>query len=864
MLLAVLSSASAQLSFEATSEYGKLWDITYDAKIPNKLYARTLVNHIMVSIDNGSTWNIMYTFPHSGTYLSQLKLLPGGKALAFTAINNPDPQKNALYILDLATNTIRQHFVTPNYDYDLRPWVSSYDVYDSAAQTVLMNTSYMSDNKPFTEVYYTKDGGTNWKMIYYSGDYNTVQILNGVISPDNPAKIFLSRGFGAQGEWGGLFISEDAGDTWTEHLSGIPIGPVEFNPRNAKDIFVGTSIAAGVAPEALYHSLDDGKSFTEVPVSWADETLNNINVIQYDPVDSNIVWMMDENEMLKSTDKGKTWKSTVFEPNSTVFLSATSISINPHNNNQLFITSDAWPQYSADGGKTLTQVKNPFYLTSRVALAEYTNGKMLFYSSQGGYLSEDLATRKTKAYNIQPPYMFNTRELTVIPDETVPGRLFVFKPSDGYVSSSEFYYSNDYGATLYPLPTEYYSTGMKFIRKDTESDSHYWITFSYGNSYSSLFILDIGDLANPVVTPVIPPEDGIFQSALVNGQHVYLSSFNKLFLSEDGGLSWTLQGGGLEVLTDDYDVIWDIQVNPFNKDEMAIVTTQGVFLKKVGSNNWSHILVENDLRKIAFSDAVNGHMMTASYASETSESRIMFSTDSGEKWSTVNAPMLGYLQCTASMDIKFYTDHADIYFATADLGIVKYQLNNILQPQLQFLHSFDGYLRSGDAQLIWKTHHEAGLHNYQLERSTNNIDFSLINTQSATNSDGVFSYSYDDLEFSSLAASYGNVYYRLKLLSNDSSFAYSDTVKLSARDMYIFPVPAGNTINLRVEGVTEPAQYKVLLVDLLGRQYNIQRYNISPGTTTINMPISRLASGMYIMQVEIRPGEIRKFKFIKQ
>ena len=128
----------------------------------------------------------------------------------------------------------------------------------------------------------------------------------------------------------------------------------------------------------------------------------------------------------------------------------------------------------------------------------------------------------------------------------------------------------------------------------------------------------------------------------------------------------------------------------------------------------------------------------------------------------------------------------------------------------------------------------------------------------------MFSYNYDDLDFSPLAASYGNVYYRLKLLSNDSSFAYSDTVKLSAKDMYIFPVPAGNTINLHVQGLTEPAQYRILLVDLLGRQYSIQRYNIPAGSTTINMPISRLASGMYIMQVEIRPGEIRKFKFIKQ
>ena len=59
----------------------------------------------------------------------------------------------------------------------------------------------------------------------------------------------------------------------------------------------------------------------------------------------------------------------------------------------------------------------------------------------------------------------------------------------------------------------------------------------------------------------------------------------------------------------------------------------------------------------------------------------------------------------------------------------------------------------------------------------------------------------------------------------------------------------------------QPQQINSLLVLLDTLR---QRYNIPAGSTTINMPISRLASGMYIMQVEIRPGEIRNFKFIKQ
>jgi hypothetical protein len=81
--------------------------------------------------------------------------------------------------------------------------------------------------------------------------------------------------------------------------------------------------------------------------------------------------------------------------------------------------------------------------------------------------------------------------------------------------------------------------------------------------------------------------------------------------------------------------------------------------------------------------------------------------------------------------------------------------------------------------------------------------------------------------------------------------------------MYIYPVPATDIINLHVQGITEPAKYRVLLVDASGRQYSIQSYNIPTGSTTISMPITQLVSGVYILLVESRSGEVKKFKFLK-
>lgn len=864
LLLTFFISARGQLAFETSGEYGRLADITYDEKIPDKLYALTLGNHIMVSTNNGGTWSILYSFPRDLAFLSGLKLLPGGKALSFVAGFNAEGELNGLYIFDLESNSIRQHFIMPNLD--LNPSIVSYNIYDAAAEIILLNTSYSLNWLPFTEVYYTKDNGQKWKLIYFSDNYKTVQINNTAIAPNDPSTLFLARGLGARGDDGGLFISTNEGTTWKRRLDSIPLTPIAFNPENPQEFFTGTAISFGKKPEALYHTVDGGSTFEQIPVKWEDHILNNINIIQYDRSNPKIIWMLEENEILKSTDGGKTWASAAFSDESSVYRFGTSITINPQNSSQLAITSDAWPQISGDGGKTFTQIKNPFCLTSMVALGNYI---WLYYASQGGYLSKDLATQRTKAYQIQPPYMMYMHEanMNTFPDTTINGRLFLFKRSDGFFYPAQLQYSNDDGNTVFRLPTEDYATGLKFIRKDPDSRQRYWLAYSFYNAYSTVFILD---MTNPAITftPVEMPGFGLVNAVQVipgsNGNTVYMTIGSKVYLSEDRGLTWNEKNKGLDMLEEDVDMIYDMQVNPFHPQSIAIVTTQGIFQTTDGGNNWLLINAATDLRKIAFSNIVDGHIIASAYTSMYSESRITFSTNGGSSWTNIPAAALNYLSCTSSMDFKFYTDHADIYFATADLGIVKYQLNNLLNPQLLFLTSFTGYLRGKNAQLEWKTKNEEGLLNYQLERSTNNRDFQLINTQPATNSNGTFSYEYEDREFDALAAQYGNIYYRLKLVSLDNSFAYSDTVQLTARDMYIFPVPASDNIHLHVQGVTTPAKYKILLVDAIGRQYNVQSHNIPTGVTTITMPVKHLANGTYFMLVETRPGTIRKFKFVKQ
>lgn len=864
--LLFLSANAQQFSYEATGDHGKLWDVTQDPSVPERLYALSHLNHVMVSNDRGKNWEIFYSFESSRTRIASFKLLPGNKSFSFVAINAPDMSMSGLYVVDIETKAIIRHYITP--DQYLGAWVASYDIYDPEGKVAVINTQYKEGfTLVITEVYFTKDGGENMSGIYYSRENQSVHINNSFFHPDDPKKIYLARSLGSEGVNGGLFISSDEGSTWREELAGKgALSAVAFNPKDHKEFFIGSFINFGAAPQGLFHTLDSGKTFEQVPVTFTNQTLNNIVQIVYDPGNNRNLWMTDENEILKSTDGGAHWTSTTFQPRSAVYYYGTSLLINPKNSNDLLVFSDAWPQHSTDGGKTFTQLKLPFCPASSVALGSNGNNRQLYYSVLGGYISKNLTTSKSDAYNIQPYDLVNVREMQVIPDTTVPGRIFLFRPTDDFLNPAELFYSDDLGATLHQLPSEQYATGLGFIQRDPNNKDRYWVSYSYYSSFSTLFRVDFSDASNPEAIPVPLTFDGLLTAAFVphdnSGQTLYVSAGNKVHLSQDGGATWGEKIQGLE-LTEGYDMIWDLKANPFDEKTMAVATTQGIFQTTDGGDQWTLSLSDADMRKVTYSNAVNGHIIATSFSSNYSDTRLAFSTNKGAKWSNVSADMLAYISCGSSIDFKFYEDRADVYFATPDLGVVKYQLNNLLSPQLLFLTSFTGSLQRGNAFLEWRTRNEEGLLHYELERSTNNKDFSLINTQQATNSNGSFYYKYEDLDFPGLAANFGNVYYRLKLVSEDNSFAYSDTVKLTARDMYIYPVPASDVINLHVQGVTEAAKYRILLVDVSGRQYSIQQYSVPTGQTTITMPITRLASGMYIMLVETRPGDIRKFKFIK-
>src|SRR5690606_14510200 len=417
-----------QLEVTGSIDFGRIFDVTYDANVPNKIYAVTMGNHIVVSEDNGASWDILYSLLiGQGASIKDLKLSPDATALTFSAYLQNSPS-NEIMVYDIASATITKTFPLPNQSDNA--YVSSYDFYDGNMDVLLVDTNYQVGISTEGKTFYTSDGGANWSQIYYTNENDTVFLNDVAISPNDPQKIFLTRGNGSTSIDGGLFVSEDAGQNWEEKLPGIILDPITFDPTNGQNILMGTGISFGSTVENLYKSTDGGDSFTIVPITWTEGILDCINVIRFNENNPSQIIILEENEIVISEDGGTTWENFVYlDENPESYYYGLNASYNPQNSNEIFISSNYYPMFSANGGETLAWSKSP-YFSSTGNMDLYLDGTNanLYYGVQFGYVHRDLNTGVDTPYDIVPLNIFsNDPGQTQYADKVTPNRIYTFK-----------------------------------------------------------------------------------------------------------------------------------------------------------------------------------------------------------------------------------------------------------------------------------------------------------------------------------------------------------------------------------------------------------------------------------------------------
>ena len=215
-------------------------------------------------------------------------------------------------------------------------------------------------------IYRTVDGGKTWERVLYK-DENTgaVQVT---IDPKNSNIIYADLWAGRQGPWengewngaeSGLYKSTDGGTTWNQLTKGLPsakqgLGRIGFciAPTNTNRLYA--TVDAGEYG-GIYKSDDAGDSWMLIN---KDERLwgrgDDFAEVKADPLNADIVYTAGV-VVWKSVDGAKTWSGFRGAPGGDDYH---RIWINPHNPDIILLAADQGAIITVNGGLTFSSWYN--------------------------------------------------------------------------------------------------------------------------------------------------------------------------------------------------------------------------------------------------------------------------------------------------------------------------------------------------------------------------------------------------------------------------------------------------------------------------------------------------------------------------
>lgn len=668
---------SAQLSFEADKAYGQLFDVTYSKTQQNVIYALTLTNHIVTSTDGGQTWRVLYADSMEDyAILKNLKLINNGTTLSFN-VRAEGTYYNKVVLFDLATESVVKTFSPPNsYEFDIL--IESYDISETNNDVLLMHTTYTLDGAYTHKVFYTSNGGDEWSTVYYSVENDNVAINNVSISPDDDAKLFLMRGGSTSREIGGLFVSEDAGQTWENKIPGNTYAPIAFNPNDADDILLGTSYGYDTHVENLYRSSDGGDTWAIVPITWTTMSYDNINVITFNPNNSNEIIVLEENEIVVSTDNGATWTNHVYtEIDPEAYYYGLHASYNPFVANELLITTNFYPFLSTDGGVTLNKLENPFVNSSgTIAAYNSVEGSHLYYGLRSGFIHMDLNADASESFNLQSLTQGFGSAMKVFADPVVSGRVFTNSRS---VNTSYISVSSEHGGDSRLVASSMFFLILEDVSTSVTNPDISWI--STGLNLRKIDLSDMDNITEEVIT--VPQPGDMVNAVQVDSENpatLFITQGVHFYKSTDEGVTWTLSNEGLRDLGFGDHLILDIEQNPLNANQLLLASTNGIYLSEDKGDTW--VLISNEFTSnVAFSTENDQTIVGVTHYSDgfnfplpVAKAKIVVSTDLGSSWTEITPEMLRY-PFTETSAFVFSEDLVSVYMGVQDLGLMKYDID---------------------------------------------------------------------------------------------------------------------------------------------------------------------------------------------
>ncbi len=190
--------------------------------------------------------------------------------------------------------------------------------------------------------------------------------------------------------------------------------------------------------------------------------------------------------------------------------------------------------------------------------------------------------------------------------------------------------------------------------------------------------------------------------------------------------------------------------------------------------------------------------------------------------------------------------------------------NVVAGPLPVTLLSFSGRLQNAQALLQWTSENELNFDRYQIERSSDGINFNAVASVNARRSIQTASYNHTDQQLPASAI----IYYRLKLIDIDGQYRYSNIIQLrreaivQSRIVSLAPNPFNSKLTMLYES-SKKEQIAAAVFNSQGQLIKQLSFTVAEGVNQLYFEGSRLASGVYLLQLTTSEQVITQ-KIIKQ
>jgi len=175
------------------------------------------------------------------------------------------------------------------------------------------------------------------------------------------------------------------------------------------------------------------------------------------------------------------------------------------------------------------------------------------------------------------------------------------------------------------------------------------------------------------------------------------------------------------------------------------------------------------------------------------------------------------------------------------------------------LTQFTSKRNNNKVTLSWTTQQEINFSHFELERSTDAVNFATITTVNAKGNANGSNYGYDDFPNQQRS----KYYYRLKLVDKDGSFTYSNVLTeiFNSKNTFTVHPTLVNHEPVKIQ-LSKPSENATIrLVNLSGQQ--LRSWDLNNGVTFHTIQIADLSAGTYLLQF-IDASGMETTKIVKQ